>query len=114
MAETLKAGAKLTKAGDVNLATKVGRGFKEILENMDINYRAAEKSAKTDELNWKRYGDQLTKEEVLTRQITREAEEAQAVREQIVNDADNQLQIDQLEGINNDIELEAYRNIQEG
>ena len=111
--ERLKGGAKLTKAGDVNLTTEVGKGFKEILENMDINYRAQEKTAKTDELNWQRYGDQFVKEEVLSRKITREAEEAQASRQKEVDDADNQLQIDQLEGINNDIELEAYRNIQE-
>ena len=111
--ERLKGGAKLTKAGDVNLTTEVGKGFKEILENMDINYRAQEKTAKTDDLNWQRYGDQFVKEEVLSRKITREAEEAQASRQKEVDDADNQLQIDQLEGINNDIELEAYRNIQE-
>ncbi len=113
MAEILQKGAKLTKAGDVNLTTKVGRGFKEILDSMDINYRQYAKSAKADDLNWERYGGQLVKEEIKSRQIQREADEKAADRKKQVDDADAQLQIDQLEGVNTQVELEAYRAIQE-
>ena len=113
MVDTIKKGAQLTIGGDVDLRTELGKGFKELLNSMSINYREAVKTQKIEDANWKNYGTQLVKEEVLSREVERQREEKKAQRKAEVDREDTALQISQLDGIETEVELEASRQVKE-